>query len=79
MTGVQTCALPICNPTGESRPGRWTRRDEVATVIKLLEAKRLNTDCLITERIGVDEILKTYDEILAWKFESMGTIIEWVR
>ncbi len=72
-------ALNPGNPQLESRPGHWTRRDEVKGVVKRLAEKRINTEALITGRIGVNEILKTYEDILAWKFDNIGTVIEWIR
>ncbi len=42
------------NPKFESRPGFWTRQNEIQSVLTLLAEKRINTEALITERIGTD-------------------------
>ena len=72
-------ALNPGNPTGQSRPGHWTRPDEVTAVVKLIASGRFKTEPLVTERVSLSGVVKAYDEILSSKFGSLGTIIEWDR
>lgn len=66
------------NPQSDSRPGFWTSSDERQSFLTLLAGKRINTEALITERIGIDEIISTYEDMLARRGDVMGTMIEWV-
>jgi len=72
-------ALNPGNPEKESRPGHWTRRDEIACFLRFLADGRINTDSLISRRVGTADILSTFTSILEWKFDTLGTIIEWDR
>jgi L-iditol 2-dehydrogenase len=64
-------------PKGGSRPGNWTWADEAQCFVRLLHLGRLNLDPLITHRVHWSKAPEMYRQILDWKTDSLGVILQW--
>ncbi len=73
IIGAHTSA----NPEHENRPGSWTNQDDGDCFLRLLQAKRIRLDPLITHRVPWEKAVETYEAMLTWDTSMIGTIIDW--
>lgn len=65
-------------PAADKSSGRWTRRQDLAAFLALLERGSLHMAPLITERCHHRDILPLYyDKILRWDPGVVGAVIDW--
>lgn len=64
-------------PKHESRPGNWTWADEAQCFVTMLQYGRMALDPLITHRIPWNKAPDIYREILDWKTDPLGVILQW--
>lgn len=75
IIGAHTSA----NPEHENRPGAWTNETDGDCFLRLLQAKRIRLDPLITHRVSWEKAVETYEAMLTWDTSMVGTVIDWTK
>jgi 2-desacetyl-2-hydroxyethyl bacteriochlorophyllide A dehydrogenase len=57
--------------------GYWTWLQDAACFMELLSRRKINLQPLITERIPWTKAEETYQQMLAWNSNMIGTVINW--
>lgn len=70
-------AHEITRPQQESLPGWWTQRDEHRTALKMLAARRLTAQPLISHRFKWDAFYQAYELLESWDKNALGMVIDW--
>jgi threonine dehydrogenase-like Zn-dependent dehydrogenase len=79
LTGVTIVGAHALKPVPEyeSRPGFWTWRDDALCFMDLLRRGRIVLEPLITERVDCKDIEDAFRELLEWKLDKLGIIVNW--
>jgi L-iditol 2-dehydrogenase len=64
-------------PQSERRPGAWTQREDTQVALKLLLSRRLDVRSLITHRHAGADAAKAYANLIDWKEDLMGVLLDW--
>jgi L-iditol 2-dehydrogenase len=64
-------------PATESSPGYWTQSEDVATVLRLLAAGRLQVAPLTSKVFAWADAPKAYDILASWRKDLLGMLIDW--
>ncbi len=64
-------------PERESAPGFWTLGDDVAVVLRLIDAGRLQVAPLTSERLSWSEAPRAYAALASWGTEQLGVLLDW--
>jgi threonine dehydrogenase-like Zn-dependent dehydrogenase len=64
-------------PSGESRPGFWTWRDDAECFMRLVEGAKVRLDPLISLVVDWRQAEELYGRILAGDPDLIGTVLRW--
>ena len=64
-------------PNHESAAGLWTWRDNVETVLRLMEHGRLDVAPLITDRLPAHKAPEVFGRIAEWDPAVLGAVLQW--
>lgn len=73
LIGAQTGA----RAPGGSRPGVWSMADDMATYLRLLQYKRLETKSLVTHNFAAKDAPKAYELIKVQAPDLIGALLHW--
>lgn len=61
----------------ESKENRWTRRNETAYMLELMDKKMLDVTKLVTHKFDSKDAVKAYEMLMADRTQAMGVILNW--
>ena len=64
---------------GESYPGYWTNVDDMKTVIRLIQGKRLNFKDMIHEIHKPEEAVEVYERLINDRNFPIGVLFDWTK
>ena len=73
IVGAHTHARPVF----ESRPGFWAENDDIAAILKLLKAKRIDYKQLISEVHKPEDAPEVYKRLVTDKNFPVGVLFKW--
>lgn len=76
--GIQIIgAHNFVRPKDQSRPGYWTMRDDMSSLMKLIRAGRINTRRLITEIVPPEQAPAMYQRFIDKDPGVLGVVFDW--
>lgn len=67
----------MARPLHDARPGCWTMREDMALLLRLFSAGRIDPERLITERAEPEKAPEIFDRLTKGDPEMLGVLFDW--